>query len=339
MNLMNSKKGLLMMMYSFGIENEDMKILKQMDLNIEQILKEANVPYRVFEDSKFRLTEEQYISILDVISKHIKIESVLMYNDVENRTVFDPSVFAGLCAEDGVACINRFVKYNRLNGPLTFEVTEEENQLTVSVNYKNGMNMPAFALLSQQVTLTSLVRKGTGVSSINPLKIYSPFDYSNEVNEYFGVVAKKSDINKVVFRIDDLKIPFVTSNNNMWQFMKEELNKRIEELEVDHSFAAQVRKLLLEVIPSGISDADYVSKELGVSRRTLQRKLKDEDTTFLEQLNHTRELMVRNYLHMDMSLDEIAFLVNYSDAKALSRAFKIWSGMSVTAYRKSIDIS
>lgn len=334
---MDNKKGLLMMMYSFGVENEDMKILNDLNLNIEQILKEANVPYRVFEDSKFNLTEDQYISILDVISKHVKIESVLIYNDVENRTVFDPSVFAGLCAENGLECINRFVKYNRLNGPLVFEVTEDGEQLEVSVKYKNGGEMPGFALLSQQVTLISMIRKGSGISSLKPIQVLSPYGYSVEVNEYFGITTEKNVDNKITFSFDDLKIPFVTSNNNMWQFMKEELNKRIEELETDDSYAARVRKVLLDVIPSGISDADYVSKELGVSRRTLQRKLKDESTTFLEQLNHTRELMVRNYLQMNMTLDEIAFWVNYSDSKALSRAFKIWSGMSVTEYRKTLE--
>lgn len=73
-----------------------------------------------------------------------------------------------------------------------------------------------------------------------------------------------------------------------------------------------------------------------MSKRTLQRRLKEEDTTFNEQLNHVRELMVRNYLKMNMNLDEIAFLVNYSDAKSLSRAFKVWTGMSVTDYRSEL---
>lgn len=75
-----------------------------------------------------------------------------------------------------------------------------------------------------------------------------------------------------------------------------------------------------------------------MSKRTLQRRLNDEGTSYNEQLNHTRELLVRNYLKTEMTLDEIAFLVNYLDAKSLSRAFKTWTGMSVTQYRKEVLI-
>ena len=122
----------------------------------------------------------------------------------------------------------------------------------------------------------------------------------------------------------------------MWDYLESELNQRLREIEVDQSFSATVRKTLFELLPAGISDADKVSRELGVSKRTLQRRLKDEDTSFNEQLNHTRELMVRSYLKMDMTLDEIAFLINYSDAKSLSRAFRVWTGMSITDYRSEM---
>lgn len=329
-----SEKGLRKMMYSFGVEKEDMRILEEIGLNIEQILKEANIPYRVFNDSKFTLSEQQYLDILSVIDRHVDIDSILLFNDVENRTIFDPAIFAGLCGENGYRCIKRLSKYNKLKGPIVFDLVETEEELIIHIQFKDGKDLPAFALLSQHVTLTSILRKGTGRSEIRPSKLCSAFDYSPKIDTYFGTKSEKKQFNKIVFNKNDLAIPFITNNNNMWSYLEIELNKRIEELQMDESYSAKVRKVLFEIIPSGISDTEYISKELGVSRRTLQRKLKEEGTTYIEQLNHTREMLVRNYLKMDMTLDEIAFLVNYSDAKSLSRAFQVWSGMSVTAYRK-----
>ena len=332
----NSLKGLIHMTYSFGIEKEDANLLNQIDIDFEQIMEEANIPMEAFTDSKFNLTEQQYLDAMAVIDRHIDMKSVLLYNNVENRTVFNPSLFAGLCAQNGIMCLERMTKYNRLNGPIHMTLTRNDDEAVIRIQYKNGTELPRFALVSQHISLVSAIRKGSGKSHIKPRRITTSHDYPREVAEFVGTRAANGHVNEIVFSMKDLLIPFITTNNNMWKYMEAELNKRMEELEIDERFSARVRKILFEIIPSGISDADHVAKTMGLSRRSLQRKLSEEGTTFLEQLNYTREMMVRNYLKMDMTLDEIAFLVNYSDAKSLSRAFKIWSGMSVTDYKKQL---
>ena len=74
---------------------------------------------------------------------------------------------------------------------------------------------------------------------------------------------------------------------------------------------------------------------MGMSRRTLQRKLQDENTNFQKQLNHTRELLAINYLkNTDMSSNDIAFLLGYQELNSFLRAFNIWTGMSITEYKQ-----
>lgn len=67
-------------------------------------------------------------------------------------------------------------------------------------------------------------------------------------------------------------------------------------MERDDFFSAKVRSALTELLTGGMSTADYVAEKLGISKRTLQRKLLDEDTSFQKQLNSTRELLAKNYL-------------------------------------------
>ena len=120
----------------------------------------------------------------------------------------------------------------------------------------------------------------------------------------------------------------------MWEYLEPELQKRIKEMEVDR-VSAKVRSILFEIIPSGDFTIERVAKNLNLSVRTLQRKLSEEKTTFLKQLNHIRELLSRSYLKDKyMSNDDIAFLIGYSDTNSFVRAFKVWTGMTITEYRK-----
>lgn len=126
----------------------------------------------------------------------------------------------------------------------------------------------------------------------------------------------------------------------MWQYLEPEFRKRIEEMDLDESFGAKVRTLLMELIPSGNGAIEMVAKEMALSPRTLQRKLSDEKTTFIKQLNHTRELISKNYLMNDsISTEEIAYLLGYSDMYVFMRAFKQWTGLTVKQFRNQHNIN
>ena len=117
-----------------------------------------------------------------------------------------------------------------------------------------------------------------------------------------------------------------------------ELKRRLSELEIDDSYGARVRSVLIELLPGGESSIDEVSRKLGLSKRTLQRKLKEENTTFQKQLNHTRELLAKHYIkNSQMTSDDIAYLLGYQDLNSFIRAFHTWTNMTVSEYKKVIS--
>ena len=74
---------------------------------------------------------------------------------------------------------------------------------------------------------------------------------------------------------------------------------------------------------------------LGISKRTLQRKFKEENTCFQQQLNATRVMLAKNYLlTTSMTTDDIAFLLSYQETNSFLRAFNTWTGTSVQKYRE-----
>lgn len=321
------------MIYSFYMSENDINVFKELNINLEAILRELKIPFRSLQSGKFTLTKEQYIAAYESIGKNIPRDSVLRLSLIESKNSFAPAIFAGLCADNALNCIRRIVKYKKIVAPYILRLEEGERSTSITFEMEGNIDIPFFAVLYEQVNILSIIRKGTGKEAIKPISVEMNDVCPDNIAEYFGLEPKVSPINRITFDNEDLKKVFITENNNMWDYLEEELNKRLKEVENDKSFSALVRKILFELIPSGVSDIGRIASELGISKRTVQRKLKDDGTTFNEQLIQARELLVRNYLTMDMTLDEIAFFVNYADAKSLSRAFKTWTGMSVSEYR------
>ena len=78
-----------------------------------------------------------------------------------------------------------------------------------------------------------------------------------------------------------------------------------------------------------------VASRLCVSVRTLQRRLADEGTTFVDVLDALRREMALHHLDNPQTpLHEIAYLTGFSDQTALTRAVGRWTGMSPRDYRK-----
>ena len=66
----------------------------------------------------------------------------------------------------------------------------------------------------------------------------------------------------------------------------------------------------------------------------------EENTTFQKQLNSTREMLAIHYIrNTDMNTNDIAFLLGYQEINSFLRAFSIWTGQSISDYKKSISSS
>lgn len=99
--------------------------------------------------------------------------------------------------------------------------------------------------------------------------------------------------------------------------------------------ATQVRRMLIQMLPSGSADQESIATRLYCSASTLQRQLHAEGTSYREVLEATRRSMAREYLRKgEHSQAQIAFMLGFSDQSNFSRAFKRWTGKSPGQYRK-----
>jgi AraC-like DNA-binding protein len=93
------------------------------------------------------------------------------------------------------------------------------------------------------------------------------------------------------------------------------------------SLRAAVENALAPLLPHGKARIDVVARRLGISERTLARRLAAEGQTFSGVLNQLRVDLARRHISdSTLSISQIAWLLGYGEVSAFTHAFKRWTG-------------
>lgn len=82
---------------------------------------------------------------------------------------------------------------------------------------------------------------------------------------------------------------------------------------------------------------ETIARRLGLSKRTPQRRIEDEGTSFQQILKETREALARHYLEKtSLPVAEISFLLGFSEPNSFYRAFRAWTGTTPDQARRAV---
>jgi AraC-like DNA-binding protein len=96
----------------------------------------------------------------------------------------------------------------------------------------------------------------------------------------------------------------------------------------------KVQNGIVPLLPHGNVRVELIAKRLGLSERTLARKLAAEGLTYSEVLERLRRTLAERYLaEDDLSVSRIAWLLGYREVSAFTNAFRRWTGSTPTAVR------
>jgi AraC-like DNA-binding protein len=95
-----------------------------------------------------------------------------------------------------------------------------------------------------------------------------------------------------------------------------------------------VERRILDRLGAGDVRMDRVAASLGMSQRTLARRLADADTSFQAVLESVRQRLAERYLGQDeLRIDDVAGLLGYSETSAFLTAFRRWTGTTPRRFR------
>ncbi|MCK7598286.1 AraC family transcriptional regulator [Microbulbifer sp. CAU 1566] len=130
-------------------------------------------------------------------------------------------------------------------------------------------------------------------------------------------------------------IPLSSVDHQTWQLAEHYLNS--QKLPDANTITEDVTRLIRSLLPTGQCNNDTVASSLSMHKRTLQRKLAKENTTFEQLLTEERRKLARVYLQEPhMKLSQIAGLLGYSEQSALNRVCRDWFGTTPQRLRSQL---
>jgi AraC-like DNA-binding protein len=166
------------------------------------------------------------------------------------------------------------------------------------------------------------------------------FPRPSHAHEYTDVFGRKlifgAESNRLTFERAVGDLPITTSAPQLARLLEASVQDRLAALTSGKEWTTGVTEALQVVALRGDFGAAAVASHLRCSPRTLARRLKEEGTSLRELTDSVRLTTARTLMgRRDVSLEEIASLLGFSEFRAFHRAFVRWTGCSPGKFRKA----
>ena len=311
-------------------------------MNRADLLQIAGVPEDQLTNPDFLVPVRKYFSLIERIADddgprikfHIRAASTMTCED------YGAVGLAWKTAPHLMTAFERLERYSRLFvGDVSQYQMEEMGEFTRwsmlrALPRERGMLLSNEATL---VTFMSLCRQAMG-PEFAPVSVHYRHDAvgcPDAFEQYFqSPVEFGAEFDGYVFRTEDLMKPTRLADVGVWSFLDNEIERQLSDREGADSLEARVRAEISLALSDGLPPVSVISEKLGLSPRTLQRRLSDVGVSYQALVDQSRHMLAQKLLRETRySLAEVAFLTGFSEQSAFNRAFRRWEGRPPGSFR------
>ena len=194
--------------------------------------------------------------------------------------------------------------------------------------------------LSNEATIASIASISQQVSTkpFRPLAVYFKHPVPETIahhEAYFGCpVHFGTDRDALLVAADTLRTPNKLGDPGLARFFETHLEAEVAAFGDEIPLDRQVREHVSMCLSEGIPAVSDVARHLGMSGRTLQRRLAEQGFSYQMLVDEARRQLAKHLLRQtDFSLIEVAFMTGFSGQSAFTRAFKRWAGQTPRSFR------
>jgi len=192
----------------------------------------------------------------------------------------------------------------------------------------NEASIASLAAISQQVTAAPLELLAVSFEHAAPERV-------NAYEQHFGCEVRfgRPD-DALLVAGESLRRPNRLADAGMSRFFESHLEDELASLDDGPSVEHRVRIHVSRSLSDGVPTISDTARRLGMSSRTLQRRLGDAGYSYQQLIDEARRQLAEKLLRQTKySLAEVAFLTGFSEQSAFTRAFKRWAGQTPRSFR------
>jgi AraC-like DNA-binding protein len=163
---------------------------------------------------------------------------------------------------------------------------------------------------------------------INAWFEHSEPDYADEYEPILRCPVRfDAPLNGIVGGAAGIDDPLPHADPGLVALLEEHAAEQLSKIPAVSTFPDRVRERIAAVLPEGDVSPERVARSLGVSSRTMRRRLGEGGVSYQQLLDDVRrDLATRALARPEMSISEVALLLGFSDASAFNKAFRRWTG-------------
>jgi len=237
---------------------------------------------------------------------------------------------------DALFCFQRYQIL--LHNHLSIALETTATSLIMSWDPEHGESTQ----LSDEVYLSGLMTFLNQISTskdIKPVSVHFRHSVQHDVEYYEAIMGCPVTFghDRVVLEIPvkALSLPIDGSDPYLLSLLERQAKALMDKNDQEDEWLEVLKRVIVESFTQGTPTLEKISGKMHISTRTLHRRLESRNYNFKQFLQETREKLASLYFEdPNLSLNEIAFLLGYSEQSAFSRAFKAWHGVTPGHYRK-----
>jgi AraC-like DNA-binding protein len=314
--------------------------LAALGVDVGRVLRRASIARSRFEGSKARVTTAEFFAFWRAIEEVGDARDLGLRIGAETPPQkLHVASMAALHSPNFGEALRRLARYKRLVCPEQITVAVVRGEARVRFEWLLAGEGPPTLLIDGVFAGVALIaRRGTG-KPVVPRRIELARRRAEEpmLRRHFGCEVRfDAPFDLLVYDAKALDEPFVTHNAELLEMIVPGLEAALNEGAGARCLADDVRSTLSQRISGERPAVEMVARALGMSARTLQRRLEELGTSYQQLLDDVRRRSARRLLaNTDLDAGEVAFLLGFEEVNSFTRAFDAWEGTTPTRWRAS----
>jgi AraC-like DNA-binding protein len=319
------------------------KMFQKFEKQFGPYLSELNIPEAVFTRRDVEVSDVQYVELLETVAREsnpyigLEMGGTLKAKDLG---VMGHAVSATANIGEALKIFSTYIYVFAQSNVIRLDIGGDRAVFTYNVTILQPDLCRQDAEFAIAFT-TSFIRD-LSEREFRPNLVefaHTQLESAKPHQDLFGCEVKfDRRANRIHFNTKVFDYPVCSNDPGLLEALQFYLDDRMKVRSEDDDLLSKVRHLVSISLGDDGPNHKKVASNLGMSSRTLQRKLAEQNTAFSDLVDSIRSSVAMEYVrHTDYSLTDVALMLGYAELSSFSRAFKRWNGVNPQQARETVQ--